>query len=107
MEPKCVPQLLLGSLLVTWLSPIGQFFPLSPVALPEVFAKANSAQFPSRFLSGELELWECKFLSRRENGSIRKIGSLEVAHDTGLVLSRIVLWDCLGNEFSYGEWKKW
>lgn len=26
-----------------------------PVTIPEVFAKANSDQFPSRFLSGELK----------------------------------------------------
>ena len=47
LEPKCVPQLLLGSLLGTRRSAIGQFFSLS-LAVPEVFAKVNSAQFPSR-----------------------------------------------------------
>ena len=47
LEPKCVPQLLLGSLLGTRRSVIGQFFSLS-LAVPEVFAKVNSAQFPSR-----------------------------------------------------------
>ena len=28
---------------------IGQFFSLSPVAVPEVFAKVKSIQFPTRF----------------------------------------------------------
>ena len=91
LEPKCVPQLPLRSLLVTCLSAIAQFFLPVPVALPEVFAKANSAQIPSRFFSGELELWECKFLSRRENWSTRKIGNLEVVHDTRMTLE----WCCL------------
>ena len=31
-----------------WDEPIGQFFFLSLVTVPEVFAKVNSAQFPSR-----------------------------------------------------------
>ena len=39
----------LGWLLGTRYSSIGQFFPLSPVTVLEVFAKVNSAQFPSRF----------------------------------------------------------
>ena len=46
---KCVPRLFLGSLLVTRRSAIGQFFSLHLVTTPEVFAKINSAQFPSRF----------------------------------------------------------
>ena len=46
-------------------------------------------------------------MRRAENGSARKIGHLEVVHDTGLVLFQIVLWDCLENEFSYGQSKKW
>ena len=46
---KCVPQLFLGSLLGTRRSAIGQFFPLRSVTTPEVFAKINWAQFPSRF----------------------------------------------------------
>ena len=46
MEPKCIPQLFLGWLLGTRWSAIGQFFSLSLVTVPEVFAKENSAQFP-------------------------------------------------------------
>ena len=47
MEPRCAPQLFLGSLLATRRSAIGQFllFPLAIV--PEAFAKADSSQFPS------------------------------------------------------------
>ena len=52
LEPKCVPQLILGSLLGTFSTAIGQFFP-SLVTVPEVFAKVNSVQFPRRFLTGE------------------------------------------------------
>ena len=37
LEPKCVPQLLLGSLLLTRQSAIAHFF-LSLVTVPEVFA---------------------------------------------------------------------
>lgn len=40
LEPKCFPQLFVGSLFGTRRSAIGQFF---------FFAKANSAQVPSRF----------------------------------------------------------
>ena len=50
---ECVPQLLLGSLLWTRRSAIGQFC-RSPVTVPEVFAKVNSSQFPSGSLTGEL-----------------------------------------------------
>ena len=32
-----------------WKPSIGQFFYSVPVTVPEVFAKVNSAQFPSRF----------------------------------------------------------
>ena len=46
MEPKCVPQVFLGRLLGTRRSAIGQFFSLSLVTVPDVFAKVNSAQFP-------------------------------------------------------------
>ena len=49
LEPKCVPRLSLGSLLGTRWSAIGQVFPLFLVIVPEVFAKVNSAQVPSRF----------------------------------------------------------
>ena len=44
--------LFLGSLLGTLRSAIDQFFSLSLVTVPEVFAKVNSIQFPLRFLSG-------------------------------------------------------
>ena len=47
------------------------FLPLSPVTVPDVFAKVYSAQFSSRFLSGEC-------------GPTM----------TGLVLCQIALWDC-------------
>ena len=53
LEPKYVPQLLLGSLLGTRQSAIGQCFSPLPKTVPEVFAKVNSAQFFSRFLCGE------------------------------------------------------
>ena len=49
LEPKCVPQLFPGSLLGMRRSAIGQFFFLSLVTIPEVFAKVNSAQFPCLF----------------------------------------------------------
>ena len=49
LEPKCVPQLFLGSLLWTRRSSVSHFFYLSLVTIPEVFAKVNSTQFPSRF----------------------------------------------------------
>ena len=42
LEPKCVPQLFLGSLLETRQSAIGHF-PPSLVTVPEVFAKVNLA----------------------------------------------------------------
>ena len=51
MEPKCVPQLFRGSLLGTRRSAIGQFFSVSLVTVPEVFAKVNSPQFLSHFSS--------------------------------------------------------
>ena len=47
LEPKCIPQLFLGSLVETRRSAIGQFFSLSLVTVPEVFAKVNSVQFVS------------------------------------------------------------
>ena len=49
LEPKCFPQLILGLLLGTRRSAIGQFFP-SLVSVPEVLAKV-SAQFPCFFSS--------------------------------------------------------
>ena len=42
-------QLFLGLLLVTRRSAIGAFFYLSPVTVPEVFARVNLAQSFSRF----------------------------------------------------------
>ena len=48
LEPKRVPQWFLGSLLGTRRSAIGQFFSLSLTTVPEVYAKVNSAHFPSR-----------------------------------------------------------
>ena len=41
LEPNCVPQLFLGWLLGTRRSAIGQFFSLSRVTIPEVFAKVT------------------------------------------------------------------
>ena len=60
LEPKCAPQLILGSLLMTRRSAIGQFFSQSLETVPEVFAKVNSAHFPSGFKSGEsvLHQWQ-------------------------------------------------
>ena len=55
LEPKCAPQLFLESLLGTRHSAVGRIPPppppprLSVVTFPEVFAKVNSTQFPSRF----------------------------------------------------------
>ena len=51
---KRVPLLFLGSLLGTRRLAIGHFLPF-PSNSPEVFAKANSAQFPSRCLSGDMK----------------------------------------------------
>ena len=50
--PKCVSQLFLGSFLGTrwskrWSAIIGHFFSLSPVTVPNVFAKINWTQFLS------------------------------------------------------------
>ena len=45
LEPKCVPQKLLGSLLGTRRSVIGQFFPLALTTFPEVFAKVSLPNF--------------------------------------------------------------
>ena len=49
LEPKCVPQLFLRSLLGTRQSAVGQFFSLSLVTVPEVFMKVKSAKFSSCF----------------------------------------------------------
>ena len=49
LEPNCVAQLFLGWLLGTRWSAIGQFFSLSLVTFPEVFAKVTSAQSSSLF----------------------------------------------------------
>ena len=46
LVPKCVPQLFVGSFLVTYQSAIGQFFSLSLVTVPKVFAKVNLVQSP-------------------------------------------------------------
>ena len=46
MRPAIVPGIVTGDApLSYWLN----FFPLSLVTVPEVFAKVNSTQFPSRF----------------------------------------------------------
>ena len=45
MGPKFVPQGLLGSFPGTCRSGIGQFFSMSLVTVPEVFAKVNTVQF--------------------------------------------------------------
>ena len=49
LEPKCFPQLFVGSLFGTRRSAIGQVLSLSLVTVPEVFAKVNSALVPSCF----------------------------------------------------------
>ena len=46
LETKCVPQLFVGSFLETRQSAISQFFSLSLVTVPKVFAKVNSYQSP-------------------------------------------------------------
>ena len=46
LVPKCVLQLFVGSFLVTYQSAIGQFFSLSLVTVPKVFAKVNLVQSP-------------------------------------------------------------
>ena len=48
MEPKFFPQGLLGSFPGTRRSGIGQFFSMSLVTVPEVFAKVNTVQVLSR-----------------------------------------------------------
>ena len=72
-----VPQLLLGSLLETCRSAIGQFFPLSLVAVPEVFTKltrpsllavskvANSAALSRRSLSCVVIVYMLKLKTKR------------------------------------------
>ena len=58
LELKCVPQLFLGSLLGMGYSAISCYWPIFSLSLetiPEVFAKVNSVQFPSRFWSGEFD----------------------------------------------------
>jgi len=47
LEPKYVPQLLLGSLLGARRSAIGQLFFPYVVTVPEVFAKVNLVRSPS------------------------------------------------------------
>ena len=49
LEPNCILHLFLGWLLSLCQSPIGQFFSLSLVTVPETFAKIKSVQFPCRF----------------------------------------------------------
>ena len=45
MRPAIVSGIVIGDALISyWLI----FFPLSQITVPEVFAKVNSAQFPSR-----------------------------------------------------------
>ena len=44
---KIHPQVFLGLLVGKSRSAFGQFFPLSPVTVPEVFTKVNTSQFPS------------------------------------------------------------
>ena len=46
LEMRCVPQLFLALFLGTHWSAIGQFFSLSLVTVPKVFAKVNSSQSP-------------------------------------------------------------
>ena len=66
MEPKCVSQLFLGSLLGKCRSTIGHFFP-SLVTVPEVFAKVYSAQFSSlskvaNYKLGSSDVWNIYLL---------------------------------------------
>ena len=70
LEPKCLPQLFLGSLLVTRRSAIGQFFFLSLVTVPEVFAWVNSARFllVSKVANVSLFLPVCCFHKWRSRG---------------------------------------
>ena len=50
MRPEIVSGIVAGDAPVSYWP---TFFPLSLVTAPDVFAKVNSTQFPSRFLSGE------------------------------------------------------
>ena len=52
LEPKCISQVFMGSLLGKCWSAICQCFFMSLVRVPEVFAKVNSAQIPSPFKVG-------------------------------------------------------
>ena len=69
MRPAVVSGIVTGNASVSYW-PI--FLPLSPVTVPDVFAKVDSAQFSSRFLS-------CQCGTR-----------------VGLVLCQIALWDYYG-----------
>ena len=51
LEPKCVAQLIMGSLLGTRRSAIGQYFP-ALVTFREVFGEVNFSQFHSRMVTG-------------------------------------------------------
>jgi len=53
LEPKCVPQRFLASLLGSRRSAIGQFFSLGPSNIPRSLCESKSTQFLSRLLSGE------------------------------------------------------
>ena len=55
LETKRIPQLFLGLLLGMRRSAIGSIFSWSLVTIPEVFAKVNSAQFPSRVYMANTE----------------------------------------------------
>ena len=51
LEKKFDPRLFLGLLLGSRRSAVGQSFSLSLVTISELFAKVNSAEFPSSFVS--------------------------------------------------------
>ena len=59
LEPKCIPQFFLGSLLEMWQWAAGQFSSLSAITVPQVFVKVYSVQFSFSFLflSEVVNLW--------------------------------------------------
>ena len=81
--------------------------PLSPVTVPEFFAKANSDQFPSRFLRGERENHSGSVIMRNrelsswvENILVPRARRFWV----GYKLSRVALGTRMGWEWSFQLW---
>ena len=99
LKPKCVSQLFLASLLVTRRSAIDQFYSLSLVTVPEVFAKVTPRPsfFFSRLFSGELSVNEflcfasCLFAVRRLPSPSRPMDSDDVSETNSHTRSYYVI----------------